>query len=179
VILKETAWLAWWRLRALKMTNIYKNDKNEPMTVRRSFEIQRNSNYNHFLNSLQTCAGWLGSSLFLNAIVQNRCHHMGFDTTLCVFVHLGVQAAWILVRHFAGGLWLGDYCQGPRMMIDVFDFSGSLPIHCICMHDLDWFGAFAAVLASTEPPFNGVAVEVLACWSVNFDEEILQHGALM
>lgn len=54
-----------------------------------------------------------------------------------MFVHLGVQAAWILVRHFAGGLWLGDYCQGPRMMIDVFDFSGSLPIHCICMHDLD------------------------------------------
>jgi len=57
--------------------------------------------------------------------------------TVCVFVRLGVQAAWILVRHFAGGLWLGDYCQGPRMMIDVFDFSGSLPVHCICMHDLD------------------------------------------
>ena len=56
---------------------------------------------------------------------------------VCVFVHLGVQAAWILVRHFAGGLWLGDYCQGPRMMIDVFDFSGSSPVHCICMHDLD------------------------------------------
>ena len=83
VILKETAWLAWWRLWAL---NMKQHDKNEPMTVRRSFDIQI---YKFKLKPIPEFIADVCSLTWVFNILQcycpeKRCHPKGFDTILCV-----------------------------------------------------------------------------------------------